>query len=141
MGTIDVMMGGLPPFRVLAVYMPDGFRPISEVGLLLLQLDEIIREARTARRRILVACDFNAQVGQKGEHDLGKITGGHGFGQRTMCGELLLQWCSLHELVVSNSLFDHGARRSWTYCKGEIRRQFEYVLVDTSISKYRMSAA
>ena len=52
--TMDILLAHNFSLRVCAVYMPDGFRPEWEVDMMYLQLDEVVRAARTDGVNIVI---------------------------------------------------------------------------------------
>ena len=49
---------------------------------------------------------------------------------RNSRGDSLLQWCGLHGLVIGNTFFETDPDKTWTYRKGDVRRQIDYILID-----------
>ena len=131
---LDIKLGG-KRFRVLGAYVPDCGHPDDEVELVLQRLEVLLGEARRKRLNVIVAGDFNGQVGRQDELDDRDILGPYGFGERNDRGQWILQWSSTNDLVFSNTHFDDEDTDSLTYRSGAIFRQLDYILVDRRLFK------
>jgi hypothetical protein len=58
-----------------------------------------------------------------------EVHGGHGFGNRNLEGELLLEFAEVMNLIVTNTWFQKGDRQKITYESGANRTVIDYVLV------------
>jgi exonuclease III len=108
--------------RIVGVYMPDTSYADNDVDTVYAQLDEQLYDASTQRRRCIVCGDMNAQVGARDEFDDPGILGPNGSYSRNPRGDWLLQWSTLHDMVVGNTFFETDVDESWTYRNGEVRR-------------------
>jgi exonuclease III len=113
--------------------MPDASYSDNDVNLVYAQLDEQLRDAHSQRRRCIVCGDMNCQVGTRTDFDDPDILGRNGPYVRNLRGSWLLQWCTLHTLVLANTFFETDPDNMWTYRKGDIRRQLDYILVDKTL--------
>ena len=116
--------------RILSVYMPDTSHSDLEVEVLFCKMEGYLRQGRLRGHACVVAGDMNAQVGKQTEMDNANILGPHGAYARTRRGQGLLHWCELQGLSIANTFFRPGDEEPWTYCKGKVRRQLDYLLVD-----------
>ena len=116
--------------RIFGVYFPDSGHPDSELDIIYEKLDARIQQARRRNTHIVLAGDFNAQVGHFEDFDDERIIGKHGFGLRSDRGERLLRWCAVRDFVLTNTHFEADADRTWTYRNGCTYRQLDYILVD-----------
>ena len=65
------------------------------------------------KESLIVLGDFNAKIGT--DHSLWAPTlGKYGLGKVNSRGEKLLEFCTLHKLVVCNTYFQHCRRATWT---------------------------
>lgn len=72
--------------------------------------------------------DWNVVVG---EEKVNNVTGAFGLGRRNERGERLLEFCAKHNLIITNTCFDHCRRRRYTWkMPGDINRyQIDYIMV------------
>ena len=87
-------------------------------------------QARRLRYRNVVAGDLNAQVGRREDYDDENTLVAHGFGKRNARGDMLLQWCVLHDLVLGNTYFADSVNDAWTYRNGDLHLQNDYIIFD-----------
>ena len=89
--------------------------------------------ADTPKQNLLVITgDFNAKVGEDAvETD---VLGKYGHGQRNDRGQVLVDFCAEHNLVITNTLFRlHNRHRyTWKSPDGAHRTQIDYILVNKS---------
>ena len=125
--------------RVISVYMPDITHPDLEVEAVYAELEGFILEAKSKNMQFILVGDFNAQVGARDEdHDDAEVVGPQSSLTRNDRGNALVRWCTLHDLVVANSHFDMGSGGEWTYCKGHLRRQLDYILVSRQLFRFHL---
>ena len=115
---------------ICGVYMPDSSYPDAEVEHVYNMLDELLAKVKRRRLGCVITGDLNAQVGPREAHDNPEIIGLHGIQCRNERGRWLTQWCGLHDLAVGNTFFDAEFERQWTYRKGDLKEQLDYILVN-----------
>ena len=75
--------------------------------------------------------DCNAVVGQQSEHDNPAIIGARGLGIESSRGQWLKQWCTLEDLVITNTCFPKRDDNKVTHIgPNGNRRQIVHFLVD-----------
>jgi hypothetical protein len=111
--------------------MPDASYPDLDVDAVYAQMDDILADAKNRKRKCVLCGDLNAQVGHPTSMDDHNILGAFSLTPRNNRGEMLLQWCTLHGLVISNTFFDTVEGNLWTYQNGNFRSQLDFILVDT----------
>ena len=69
----------------------------------------------------LVTClgDFNGHIGRH----IDGVQGGYGVGQTNMEGRMLLEFCLVKELCVSNTWLKRDGRRNVTFRIGKMRQK------------------
>ena len=87
----------------------------------------------------LVLGDFNAKIGLGAENN---IVGSYGLGERNLRGDRLVQFCTEHNLFISNTFFKLPPRRLYTWTspastvENIIRNQIDFILVGQHLKKY-----
>ena len=112
---------------VLSVYTPT------------LQTETVVKEAFyrdlhnllqvDSKDKALILGDFNARVGRDFELWKG-VLGRHGIGNRNNYGRLLLEFCSEHQLVITNTLFQQTDtfKATWRQPRSKHWHLLDYVL-------------
>ena len=79
--------------------------------------------------KLLFLGDFNARVGRDFELWKG-VLGGHGIGNCSDNGRLLLEFCSEHQLVITSTLFQQKGRfkATWSHPRSKHWHLLDYVL-------------
>ena len=127
--------------HAIGVYMPHGGHSDSEVEAVYAKLDAECRNARAKGAKIIIGGDFNAQVGCRTEYDNVHILGDNPMPSRNNRGNMLLHWCELQQLALSNTFGCLSVDASWTYKNGKKRKQLDYILSDMALAKRMPSAA
>ena len=69
-------------------------------------------------------------MGHRCEFDDFNIIGSSGLGERNSRGDLLLEWCTFHNLVLENTFSGDAAEDLWTYSHNGSYYILDYILVD-----------
>lgn len=112
---------------IVQVYMPTTQEVDEEVEKCYENISELITNIKGEENLILLG-DWNATVGEGAE---GNVVGKFGLGRRNERGERLIEFCTQHKLVITNTIFQHHPRRRYTWkAPGDLRRaQIDYILV------------
>lgn len=114
---------------IIQVYMPTTNAEDDKVEEVYDSLDNIIEHIKKDENLILMG-DWNASVG-RGKEEEEEVVGSFGVGRRNHRGDRLIEFCTKHKFIVTNTLFEHHPRRIYTWrAPGDIRRaQLDYILV------------
>jgi len=90
-------------------------------------IENVIEKVKGDENLIIIG-DWNAVVG---EESLGHRIGNYGLGNRNERGDRLIDFCSKHELLITNTYFKHHPRRRHTWkMPGDINiYQINYIMV------------
>jgi len=93
------------------------------------QLDRVLTSVPYHHKLILMS-DFNARVGHDSEA-WEKILGRHGLGNENSNGTRLLSLCAVHQLSITNTLFQQKNRRktSWRHPRSGHWHLIDYIIV------------
>lgn len=109
------------------MYMPTSNSSDEEVEEVYENIDKIIENVK-GEENLVVMSDWNAIVG---EEKVNYVTGAIGLGRRNESGERLLEFCAKHNLIITNTCFEHHRRRIYTWkMAGDITKyQIDYIMV------------
>ena len=92
--------------------------------------EEIANTLKTVKSDeiLIVMGDMNAKIG-KGKTD--SVVGNHGLGKRNDRGDRLIAFCNEENLCIANTLFEHPARKLYTWkSPGDVKRnQIDFVMI------------
>ena len=111
--------------NLVCVYAPQVGKTLEDKEEFLLLFSRTI-SGISGKERLVIGGDFNCHVGSDAEGYEG-VHGGHGFGQRNVEGEMLLELATALELVVVNTCFKKRVSQKVTYESGEARTVVEMV--------------
>ncbi|XP_025406587.1 craniofacial development protein 2-like [Sipha flava] len=113
---------------IVQVYMPTSNSNDSQVEEVYEQIEKAIDTIK-GEENLIIMGDWNAIVGEgKGERN---IMGKYGLGKRNDRGDRLVEFCAKHDLIITNTCFDHHPRRRYTWkMPGDVGRyQIDFIMV------------
>jgi exonuclease III len=130
--TLRLPTSGNKAVTIISVYAPTMTNP-EELKLKFYEdLHAVVRRVPRNEKIILLG-DFNARVGTN--HEVwAPVIGKHGIGKCNSNGELLLQFCSEHHLLITNTVFRLPTRNKTTWMHP---RSQHWHLIDFIITRLR----
>ena len=139
---------------IINVYAPTTERvkdSPSELDQLYLEIGDTISKIKNdspcRTSLLLVAGDFNAKVGKTRG---GSCLGSYSRGERNTSGQILIDFCKIHNLFISNNSFKHPARHMTTWEQTRVTKennktanvfnQIDYIICQTSQKNILMNA-
>ncbi|KAE8654891.1 Detected protein of unknown function [Hibiscus syriacus] len=113
--------------NVLSVYAPHVGLGEGEKRCFWDQLDDVLRSI-PKDQRVFIGGDFNGYVGRATDGYDG-VHGGFGFSSRNEEGRTLLEFATIHDMVVPNSFFNKRDVNLITFHSGGHCTQIDYILV------------
>lgn len=118
------------PFNlvILQVYAPTCDYSDEDVDLFYEEIETGLQSVKSTDILIVMG-DLNAKVG-KGKYK--DIVGDYGLGSRNERGNRLIEFCVQHELMISNTWFQHPKRRLYTWKSpgDSSRNQIDFIMVN-----------
>ena len=113
---------------VLSVYAPTLQAETGVKEAVYRDLHNLLQQV-DSKDKLLILGDFNARVGRDLELWKG-VLGRHGIGNCNDKGSLLLEFCSEHQLVIINTLFQQKDRfkATWRHPRSKHWHLLDYVL-------------
>ncbi|WP_419629875.1 hypothetical protein, partial [Thiolapillus sp.] len=113
---------------VLSVYAPTLQAETGVKEAFYRDLHNLLQQV-DSKDKLLILGDFNARVGRDFELWKG-VLGRHGIGNCNDNGRLLLEFCSEHQLVITNTLFQQKDRfkATWRHPRSKHWHLLDYVL-------------
>lgn len=117
---------------IISVYAPTMTNHPDNISQFYNQLDAVLKGV-PKEDKILLLGDFNARVGQD-DSTWNKVLGQFGTGKSNSNGELLLSICTEHQLVITNTCFQHkpAHKHSWMHPRSK-----HWHLIDFIITRQR----
>ncbi|XP_044741456.1 craniofacial development protein 2-like [Chrysoperla carnea] len=118
--------------NLIQVYAPTSGCSENECGSFYNQLHDTLGFAKSNQRTIILG-DFNAKVG-KGQE--GTTVGKYGLGRRNERGDMFVNFCKEHKMVIMNTMFEHHERRLYTWRSPAdsqnhiVRNEIDYILIN-----------
>jgi hypothetical protein len=114
---------------MIQCYAPTAAAEEAERQEFYVQLNEILRK-QTKKDIIILGRDLNAKVGQENEV-LEHIMGRHGLGERNKNGQLFVDFCARHDLVIGGTIFPHKDchKVTWVSLDHKTENQIDHVAV------------
>ena len=122
--------------KVVGVYFPHSGYPDDAVQQVYDTLECILHDSRTKKEHVVIAGDFNAEIGTRRETDNQKLIGEWSVGDQNYRGFWLKRWCELNELSIANTLFPKRRENIVTYVSpNKHERQIDFALVTRKTRK------
>ena len=116
--------------KIVGVYFPHSGYPDDAVQELYDKLECVLHESRSNREHVVIAGDFNAEVGTRREIDNQKLIGSWSVGEQNYRGFWLKRWCEMNELTIANTIFPKRRENIVTYvAPNKHERQIDFALV------------
>ena len=117
---------------VLSMYTPTLQAEIGTKEAFYRDLHNLLRQIDSKDKRLILG-DFNARVGRDFELWKG-VVGRHGIGNCNDNGRLPLEFCSEHQLVITNTLFQQKERLRaiWRHPRSKQWHLLDYALTPQS---------
>ena len=85
---------------LIQCYAPTADKSDEEIELFYTELGRVLAE--TPKHIVLITGDFNARVGEDAKES--DVLGKYGHGERNDRGQMLIDFCADHKLVITNTL-------------------------------------
>ena len=99
------------------------------------KLDVAVKEARAARRHVMLGGDFNAEAKSTGYHTECKSVGRFANPDGNLRGEWLVAWAGYHDLRIANTLLQKRWEKRWTHRQHGRERIIDYILIDRRLRR------
>jgi exonuclease III len=140
---IMVRLGGKPIYiSLIAVYAPTNplkgqNAAMDESDTFYINLQETVDKVPKGDMLLIVG-DFNARVGKQDNQGPGNVIGQHTVDSTNENGKRLIDFCSLNNLIVTNTFFQHKPmhQTSWMHPGKKVWHMLDYTLVNR---KFRSS--
>ena len=125
--------------KIVGVYFPHCGYPDDAVQQIYDILQNILETKR--REHLVIAGDFNAEIGIRQVIDNQKLIGSWSIGEQNYRGFMLKRWCELNDLSIANTLYPKTARNITTYVgPNKLERQIDFVLLSRKTRKMLRNA-
>eukprot|EP00973_Karenia_brevis_P027152 3744968-Karenia_brevis.AAC.1 len=141
MAYLDLHIPKFMNIRFIVAYFPHSGYTDKEVQKLYDVIDALQQDAHKVGMKVIVAADFNAQVGPASEDDDMSIVGRYALGPENSRGQWLSNWATLRQLALANTIFTKRIDYITTYISPSKRtKQLDYILLDKCMRPYLQDA-
>ena len=120
--------------RLISVYFPHGKYPDFRVQELYSTLHELKEEAGKKRLSVVIAGDFNAEVGMPSSKEDVNCLGQFGLERVNARGLWLKHWVEVQDMVIANTVFDKTEQHRGTFLgPDKIIKQLDYFLISRQL--------
>ena len=127
---------------VVGTYFPHSGYPDSAVEEVYDTIAKILEEGKKRQQRMIVAGDFNAEIGERNEFDDPRYVGKHSIGITNPRGAWLKRFCCFNSLTLASTLYPKPQERMVTYIGPNSRpRQIDFILVDQKTKRLIQDAS
>ena len=127
---------------VVGTYFPHSGYPDSAVEEVYDTISKILEEGKKRRQHMIVAGDFNAEIGERSEFDDSRYVGKHSMGITNPRGAWLKRFCCFNSLTMASTLYPKPQERMATYIGPNLRpRQIDFILVDQKTKRLLRDAS
>ena len=128
--------------KVVGVYFPHCGYPDEAVQQVYDILENILRETNKKKEHIVIAGDFNAEIGVRETIDNQRLIGQWSVGIQNYRGFVLKRWCELNGISIANTLYPKTKENIITYVgPNKHERQIDYVLLSDKTRKILRNAS
>ena len=123
---------------IIVVHMPHCGYADEHVEELYEKLSSIVRNARSRKRLLLVAGDWNAEVesGSNDDHTHKEMVGRYANHSGNYRGDMLKRWAMAERMVIANTLFKKRWGLRWTHVQHGRQQLLDYICVDSTYRRH-----
>ena len=113
---------------IISIYAPTMTNTAENISRFYSQLNETLGNISNSDKIILLG-DFNARIG-KDHNTWENVIGNFGTGKCNTNGQLLLETCTEHQLVITNTCFKHkdAHKHSWMHPRSKHWHLIDYII-------------
>ena len=116
--------------KIVGVYFPHCGYPDESVQQVYDILGNILQETRATKDHIVIAGDFNAEIGVRQVIDNQRLIGEWSVGEQNYRGFILKRWCELNDMSIANTLYPKRKENIFTYVgPNKHERQIDFALL------------
>ena len=129
-------------FVVIATYFPHTGYPDHAVEEVYAEISKLLAGGRRKKEHVVIAGDFNAEIGERNDFDDSRFIGKHSIGITNPRGAWLKRYCCLNNLTIANTLYTKPEEQKVTYVGPNLRpRQIDFILIDQKTKRLLQDAA
>ena len=129
-------------FIVIGVYFPHTGYPDHAVEEVYAAVSKLMVEGRKRKEHVIIAGDFNAEIGERNDFDDPRFIGKHSVGNTNPRGAWLKRFCCLNSITIANTLYTKPTEKITTYIGPNQRpRQIDFILIDQKTKRLLQDAA